>query len=66
MLFEDAVSAAARVQVGMILRRSREEGADAAKLLKLSNALEVVQRIGSIAFGGTGAGDAGSASSGGG
>ncbi len=66
MQFEDAVSAAARVQVGMILRQSRAEGADAAKLLKLSNALEVVQRIGSIAFGGTGSGDAGSAPSGGG
>ncbi len=52
--FEDAVSAAVRVQVGMILRRSREEGADAAKLLKLTNALEIVQRVGSTAFAGTG------------
>ena len=66
MQFEDAVSAAARIQVGMILRQSRAEGADAAKLLKLANALETLQRIGSTAFAGTGAAAEGSAPSGGG
>ena len=53
--FETAVIAAARGQLGMVLRQMQEESADAATVLKLANALEKLQRIGSTAFGGIGA-----------
>jgi len=49
--FDDDVVAVARGQLGMIARQMREGEVDAAKLLKLTNALEKVQRIGSTALG---------------
>lgn len=52
--FDSAVLAVARGQLGIIARQLKDEGVDAAKLLKLTNALEKVQRIGSAAFDGIG------------
>jgi hypothetical protein len=53
--FDDDVGAVARGQLGMIARQMRDAEIDAAKLLKLANALEKVQRVGATAFGGMGA-----------
>lgn len=49
--FESNVISVAKAQLGLIARQMHDEGADAAKVLKLVNALEKVQRIGSTAFG---------------
>jgi len=57
--FESGVITIAKRQLGMLARQSHYDGADAAKVLKLANALEKLQRIGSIAFGGIGTGRAG-------
>lgn len=58
--FADDVVAVARGQLGMIARQMRDREVDASHLLKLTNALEKVQRIGAAAFGGMGANRAGS------
>lgn len=64
--FESAVIAVAKGQLRMLARQLQDDRADAAKLLKLANALETLQRIGSTAYAGTGAAAEGSAPSGGG
>ena len=48
--FEDNVLRIATGQLGAIVRQMQEGTVDAAKLLKLANALEKVQRIGCAAF----------------
>jgi hypothetical protein len=64
--FESAVIAVAKGQLRMLARQLQDDRADAAKLLKLANALETLQRIGSTAYAGTGAAAEGPALSGGG
>lgn len=59
--FDSDILTVARGQLGMIARQMRDEHADAAKVLKLANALEKLQRIGSTAFGDIGTGRAGAA-----
>lgn len=49
--FEGHIRAVARGQLAIIARQLNDGPGDAAKLLKLANALEKVQRIGSTAFG---------------
>lgn len=58
-MFDDQVVAVVRGQLGMIARQMREGEVDAAKLLKLANALEKVQRIGATVLSGTATGRAG-------
>jgi hypothetical protein len=48
--YDNAVLSIARGQLGMIARQMHDENADAVKVLKLANALEKLQRIGSTAF----------------
>lgn len=57
--FDNAVIAIAKGQLGMIARQLHDDSADAAKVLKLTNALEKLQRIGSAAFGSVGTGGVG-------
>lgn len=49
--FESNVLAVARGQLMIIARQLNDGAADAGKVLKLANALQKVQRIGSTAFG---------------
>ena len=62
--FESVVIAVAKGQLGMLARQLQDDRADAAKVLKLANALETLQRIGLTAFGGTGTVSAGADPSG--
>jgi hypothetical protein len=57
--FENGVVAAATVQLGLVIRELREPRVDAAKVLKLTNALEKLQRIGNTPLGCIAAGRAG-------
>jgi hypothetical protein len=50
--FEDNVIKVANGQLAIIVREMKDGTVDAAKVLKLANALEKVQRIGCTAFGG--------------
>ena len=54
-MFRSNVAKVANAQLGMIVHQMQEKGVDTAKLLKLTNALANVQRIGITAHGiGTG------------
>lgn len=54
-IFQSDISKVAKAQLGLIARQMREPSIDTAKLLKLTNALANVQRIGITAHGiGTG------------
>ena len=50
--FEDNVIKVASFQLSIIAKQMQGDAVDVAKVLKLANALEKVQRIGSAAFGG--------------
>lgn len=58
--FDNAVFKVAKIQLSLIARQMHGEDTDAAKLLKLANALEKLQRIGFTAFGGLGTSRTGS------
>jgi len=51
---ESAVISVLKGQLAMIMRQMNDQPTDAAEVLKLVNALEKLQRIGSTAFGGIG------------